>query len=180
MRMRTTPGARGQRSPRPVGRPARRLVGALAAAAAAGGGLAGCGGQAQEIRDAGAYATRVDRVQGGFERDLDDVRRAAARARERSDVERAVDRLSTRVDVVGRDLAAIRPPASIADAHRALVAAYAGWKAPLTAFRRALRDRDPRAAVRARTAFGTDATNVDRRVNAAAQRINDELRDLSD
>jgi hypothetical protein len=173
MGMRSTPGARG---PFPG---LRRPVVALLVVAATGG-LAGCGGQAREVREAGAYAQRVDRVQGAFERDLEGVRRAAARAVVRRDVERAVERLGMRVDVVERELSAIRPPAPIAAAHRGLVAAYGGWEAPLGAFRRALRDRDPRAAVRARTAFGRQTAEVDRRVNAAAQRINDELRDLSD
>lgn len=180
MRIRTTARARrpvpGRRGPLAPG----RLLALLAASATLGGGLAGCGGQAQEVRDAGAYAIRVDRVQGGFEQDLEDVRRAAARADVRADVERAVARLSGRVDVVERDLVAIRPPRSIAAAHRALVVAYAGWKPPLAAFRRALRDRDPRAAVRARDAFETRTTEVDRRVDAAARRINTELRALSD
>lgn len=150
------------------------------AVAATAGGLAGCGGQAREVRDAGVYATAINRVQGGFERDLQDVDAAADRADGRADVVRAVQRLEDRVVGVQRDLRRIRPPEVAADGHRALVAAYVRWGVPIQRFRRALRDRSPRATQRARAAFGTGTMQAEQQVAAAGRTINDQLRSLYD
>lgn len=159
-----------------VGR--RFAVGLVAVAAAAG--LAGCGGQAQEVRDAGVYATAINRVQGGFERDLQEVDAAAGRADGRADVVRAVQRLDDRVVGVQRDLRDIRPPAVAAGGHRALITAYVRWNVPIRQFRRALRDRSPRATQRARAAFGTGTMQAEQQVAAAGRTINAQLRSLYD
>ncbi|MGX6448970.1 hypothetical protein ACVU7I_13015 [Patulibacter sp. S7RM1-6] len=166
-------------------RPARRALrtralatgAALALTAPA---LAGCGGQAQEVRDAGAYAERVNRVQARFETDLQALNAAADRAEDRRDVQRAVRRLSQRIDGVQAELRAVRPPAVAAQPHARLIAAFGRWKAPLEAFRRALRDRDSRATLRAKSDFSTATTTVEQQVNAAARQINDRLRSLAD
>jgi hypothetical protein len=142
--------------------------------------LAGCGGQAVEVRDAGAYADRVNRVQSQFERDLTGLDRAAVAAEDRRDVERAVARLSDRIAGVQDELRSISPPASVAAAHARLIAAFGRWNAPLQAFRRALRDRDTSATLRAKSAFSTETATVEGEVNAAARAINDRLRSLAD
>jgi hypothetical protein len=153
---------------------------ALVAAALMAATLAGCGGQAVEVREAGAYADRVNGVQTRFEADLTALNAAADAADDRADVRRAVQRLSDRIAGVQRELTLIRPPAPVADAHRSLIAAFGRWRAPLDAFRRALRERDPRATQRAKTAFSTETGAVEQQVNAAALRINAELRRLAD
>lgn len=166
-------------------RPARRALrtralaaaGALALVPAT---LAGCGGQAQEVRDAGAYAERVNRVQARFEQDLGTLNAAADRAEDRRDVQAAVRRLSERIDGVQGELRAIDPPPVAARPHAQLIAAFGRWKAPLEAFRRALRDRDSRATLRAKSDFSTETTAVEQQVNAAARQINDRLRSLAD
>lgn len=187
MPQRTTPGSPGPGAPSRGGGSTRggrsgvrRRLLAVGLAVAAAGGLAGCGGQAQEVRDAGAYATRVNQVQTGFERDLRELNGVADRADVRSDVVAAVQRLDDRIVGVQRELQQIRPPAAAADAHRALIRAFGGWSAPIQQFRRALRDRSPRAARRARSAFGAATMQVEQQVTAAAQKINDALRSLSD
>ncbi|WP_210491935.1 hypothetical protein [Patulibacter sp. SYSU D01012] len=166
-------------------RPARRapriralaVAGVLAVVPPA---LAGCGGQAQQVRDAGVYAERVNQVQARFERDLGTLNAAADRAEDRRDVQTAVRRLSRRIDGVQAELRAITPPAVAADPHARLIAAFGRWKAPLEAFRRALRDRDPRATLRAKSDFSTETTAVEQQVNTAARQINDRLRSLAD
>jgi hypothetical protein len=162
--------------------PARRALRprALLATLAVAGTLAGCGGQATEVREAGAYADRVNQVQTQFERDLTSLDRAADAAEDRRDVERAVQRLSDRIAGVQRELRAVRPPAAVAAAHARLIAAFGRWSAPLQAFRRALRDRDSAATLRAKTAFNTETATVEQEVNAAARAINDRLRSLAD
>jgi hypothetical protein len=142
--------------------------------------VAGCGGQAVAVRDAGAYADRVNRVQTRFEQDLAGLDQAADAAQDRRDVQRAVQRLSERIDGVQRELRGIRPPASVAPAHARLIAAFGRWNAPLQAFRRALRDRDSSATLRAKSAFSTETATVEQEVNAAARAINDRLRSLAD
>lgn len=142
--------------------------------------LAGCGGQATEVRKAGAYADRVNQVQTQFERDLTSLDGAADAAEDRRDVQRAVQRLSDRIVGVQAELRAIDPPPAVAAAHARLIAAFGRWNAPLQAFRRALRDRDQSATLRAKTAFNTETATVEQEVNAAARAINDRLRSLAD
>lgn len=144
------------------------------------GALAGCGGQAEEVRQAGAYADRVNQVQSRFERDLLRLKRTADEAEKRPDVERAVERLGSRIAQVSQELKTIEPPAAVAKPHAELIAAFQRWKAPLDAFRRALRDRDLQATFRAKTEFNTETAVVEEQVNAARRRINDGLRSLSD
>lgn len=172
---RTVPrGARSRRGS------AGRLV-ALAVAALLGVVLAGCGGQAQQVRDALSYTSKVNRVQAGFERDLGDLRRAADRAEVPEDVERAVARLSRSVDGVQADLRRIDPPSTVTALHRDLIAAFGRWTAPLDRFRRALGSRRTTAALRrARDAFVRDTSAVEQGLGVAAKRINDRLRSLSD
>lgn len=142
--------------------------------------LAGCGGQAEEVRQAGAYADRVNQVQARFEQDLVRLKRTADQAEKRTDVERAVQRLSRRIAQVSRELEAIKPPEAVAKPHAELITAFQRWKAPLDAFRRALRDRDLQATFRAKTEFNTETATVEEQVNAARRHINDGLRSLSD
>ncbi|MGE4427307.1 MAG: hypothetical protein AB7G37_12715 [Solirubrobacteraceae bacterium] len=142
--------------------------------------LAGCGGQAQEVRDGDRYADRVNRVQQRFERDLQAVRKTVAGAEDRSDVERVARRLSQRINAVEEQLGEIRPPAVVADAHHELVAAFARWRAPVDAFRRALRDRDVDATLQAKARFDNETAAVEERVNDARRKINDGLRKLAD
>jgi hypothetical protein len=143
--------------------------------------LAGCGGQAQEVRDALTYTGRVNRVQANFERDLGELRAAADRAEVRGDVERAVRRLSRSIAGVQRDLAGIRPPATVAGLHRELIVAFGRWDAPLRRFGRALRtERSTAGLRRARDQFVRDTATVERGLGTTAGRINDRLRSLSD
>lgn len=142
--------------------------------------LSGCGGQAEQVREAGRYAEQVNAVQARFERDLVELKTSASQLEDRADIDRAVRRLSRRISAVEDELRAIKPPATVADAHQELVAAFNGWKAPLETFRRALRDRDLAATQRAKTEFSTGTAEVEARINAALNRINDQLRSLSD
>lgn len=142
--------------------------------------LGGCGGQAEQVREAGRYAEQVNAVQANFERDLVRLKRSTSQLDDRADIDRAVRRLARRISAVEDELRRIAPPAAIADAHRELVTAFSGWKAPLEAFRRALRDRDLAATQRAKTEFSTGTAAVEQRINAALNRINDQLRSLSD
>lgn len=142
--------------------------------------LAGCGGQAEQVREAGRYAEQVNAVQESFSRDLVTLKQSTSQLDDRADIDRAVRRLSRRISTVEDELRAITPPEAIADAHRELVTAFNGWKAPLEAFRRALRDRDLAATQRAKTEFSTGTAEVERRINAALDRINEQLRSLSD
>ena len=142
--------------------------------------LAGCGGQAQEVRDAGAYAARVNAVQSRFERDLAALNRTVEAASEREDVTRAAVTLQRRIDGVEQELRGIRPPEAVATPHRELISAFERWQAPLRAFRRSLRDRDLQAALRAKVRFDTETQAVEERVNEARRRINDGLRSLAD
>lgn len=170
------PRRAGRRAATVLRRPAVVVVAALAAS-----GLAGCGGQAQEVRDALTYTGSVNRVQAGFERDLSELRRAADRAEVPADVERAVTRLSRSVDGVQGDLRRIRPPSTVTTLHRELITAFARWSPPLQRFSRALRARRSTAALRrARDAFVRDTATVERGLGVAARRINDRLRSLSD
>ncbi|WP_320671285.1 hypothetical protein [Patulibacter defluvii] len=165
--------------PAPLAAARRRgLPAALATIALAA--LTGCGGQAEQVREAGAYADRVNRIQQAFERDLERLNRTLPQADRRADVERAVTRLRDRIDGAERQLQAVRPPSVVADAHASLVQAFARWKAPLDEFRRALRDREPRATLRAKTRFDTETASVEGRVNDARRRINEGLRSLAD
>ncbi|CAB4923441.1 unannotated protein [freshwater metagenome] len=174
-----TGAPRRRTGPRAAGLRRRVLGGALALAAGAG--LAGCGGQAQEVRDALTYTGSVNRVQAGFERDLDELRRSADRAEVPADVERAVARLARSVDGVQGDLRRIRPPGAVTTLHRDLIAAFARWSPPLERFARALRARrSPIALRRARDAFVRDTATVERGLGVAAGRVNDRLRSLSD
>lgn len=157
-----------------------RAAAALTAAVLAVGG-AGCGGQAQEVRDALSYTSEVNRVQGGFERDLAELRAAAGRAEVPADVERAVGRLGRSIVGVQADLRRVDPPRAVASEHRELIAAFGRWTPPLDAFRRALRDRRSAASLRgARTAFVRDTGRAERELGTVATRINDRLRALSD
>ncbi|MCK9247663.1 MAG: hypothetical protein M0P31_01610 [Solirubrobacteraceae bacterium] len=142
--------------------------------------LTGCGGQAQEVRDGDRYADRVNRVQQRFERDLQAVRKSVAGAEDRADVQRVARRLSQRINAVEQQLGAIEPPEVVADAHRRLVDAFARWRAPVDAFRRALRDRDVDATLQAKATFDTETAAVEERVNDARSRINEGLRKLAD
>lgn len=143
--------------------------------------LAGCGGQAQEVRDALSYTASVNRVQSGFERDLLELRRAADRAEVPADVERAVGRLGRSVDGVQVQLRRIRPPGTVATLHRDLIVAFGRWTPPLERFGRALRTTRSAAAMRrSREAFVRDTAAVERGLSTAARRINDRLRSLSD
>lgn len=142
--------------------------------------LSGCGGQAEQVREAGRYAEQVNAVQATFEQDLVTLKQSTSQLDDRADIDRAVRRLAKRIAAVEDELRAIDPPPAIADAHRDLVIAFNGWKAPLEAFRRALRDRDLAATQRAKTAFSTGTAEVEERINAALRRINDQLRSLSD
>lgn len=142
--------------------------------------LGGCGGQAEQVRDAGRYAEQVNAVQASFERDLVTLKRSTSRLDDRADIDRAVRRLAKRIAAVEDELRAIEPPDAVEAAHGDLVTAFNGWKAPLEAFRRALRDRDLAATQRAKTAFSTGTAEVEERINAALRRINDQLRSLSD
>lgn len=142
--------------------------------------LSGCGGQAEQVREAGRYAEQVNAVQANFERDLVELKRSTSQLDDRADIDRAVRRLSRRISAVEDELRAITPPEAVADAHAELVTAFNGWKAPLEAFRRALRDRDLAATQRAKTEFSTGTAAVEARINAALNRINDQLRSLSD
>ncbi len=142
--------------------------------------LSGCGGQAEQVREAGRYAEQVNAVQARFEQDLVTLKQSTSQLEDRRDIDRAVRRLARRIAAVEDELSAITPPDAIADAHRELVTAFNGWKAPLEAFRRALRDRDLAATQRAKTAFSTGTAEVEAKINAALNRINDQLRSLSD
>lgn len=142
--------------------------------------LSGCGGQAEQVREAGRYAEQVNAVQANFERDLRGLKESTSQLDDRADIDRAVRRLNRRISAVEDELRAITPPEAIADAHRELVTAFNGWKAPLEAFRRALRDRDLAATQRAKTEFSTGTAEVEDRINAALDRINERLRSLSD
>lgn len=142
--------------------------------------LSGCGGQAEQVREAGRYAEQVNAVQESFSRDLVTLKQSTSQLDDRADIDRAVRRLSRRISTVEDELRAITPPEAIADAHRELVTAFNGWKAPLEAFRRALRDRDLAATQRAKTEFSTGTAEVEARINAALDRINKQLRSLSD
>lgn len=143
--------------------------------------MTGCGGQAQEVRDALAYTAEVNRVQAGFERDLRELRAAAGRAEVPADVRRAVDRLSRSITGVQADLRGITPPRKVVGLHRDLIAAFGRWTAPLDRFRTALRTRRTRTGlVRAQRAFVRDSGSVERGLGVAAGRINDRLRRLSD
>lgn len=142
--------------------------------------LSGCGQQAEQVREAGRYAEQVNAVQANFERDLVELKRSTSQLDDRADIDRAVRRLSRRISAVEDELRAITPPEAIADAHQELVTAFNGWKAPLEAFRRALRDRDLAATQRAKTEFSTGTAEVEARINAALNRVNDQLRSLSD
>lgn len=144
------------------------------------GALAGCGGQAEQVREAGRYTDRVNEVQAAFERDLLQLKRSTGQLEERADIDRAVRRLSRRIGQVESDLRAIKPPAVAAKPHADLVAAFNGWKAPLETFRRALRDRDMAATQKAKTDFNTGTATVEQQINDALRRINDQLRSLSD
>jgi len=169
--------ARGRRTP-----PAGRLrLAAVALVASCGVALAGCGGQAQEVRDALEYTGSVNRVQTAFERDLGELRRAADRAEVPDDVARAVARFSRSIDGVQADLRRIDPPASVVTLHRELIVAFGRWSVPLDRLRRALRtERTTRALRRARDSFVRDTSSVEGGLTRAAQRINDRLRSLSD
>ncbi|EHN11069.1 hypothetical protein PAI11_20660 [Patulibacter medicamentivorans] len=159
----------------------RALPALLVVTALAGGGaLSGCGGQAEEVRQAGAYADRVNRIQQTFEQDLQRLNKTVPLADKRADVDRAVRRLRDSIDGVERQLQGVKPPSVVADAHAALVEAFARWKAPLDEFRRSLRDREPRATLRAKTRFDTETATVEARVNDARRRINEGLRSLAD
>ncbi|MEV4422215.1 hypothetical protein AB0L40_19900 [Patulibacter sp. NPDC049589] len=165
--------------PRP--RPRRRVLAtALAACTVAAGALTGCGGQAQQVRDALAYSQRVNEVQRGFERDLTDLRRAANEAEVLSDVDRAVRRLSASVDGVQRGLRAVEPPSPVTGLHGELIDAFGRWSAPLRRFLVALRTKRPATIKRAQDRFIRDTDAVQRRVGDTAQRINVKLRGLSD
>lgn len=142
--------------------------------------LSGCGQQAEQVREAGRYAEQVNAVQEHFERDLDELKKSTSQLDDRNDIDRAVRRLTRRISAVEDELRAITPPGAIADAHDDLVTAFNGWKAPLEAFRRALRDRDLAATQRAKTDFSTGTAEVEDRINLALKRINDQLRSLSD
>lgn len=144
-------------------------------------GAVGCGGQAQEVRDALEYTGEVNRVQGGFERDLAELRAAAGRAEVPADVERAVGRLGRSIVGVQAELRRVDPPRAVATEHRALIDAFGSWTPPLDAFRRALRGRrSPASLGRARTAFVRDTSRAERGLSTVATRINDRLRALSD
>lgn len=142
--------------------------------------LSGCGGQAEQVREAGRYAEQVNAIQESFASDLVKLKQSTSQLDDRADIDRAVRRLSRRISAVEDELRAVTPPAAIADAHRELVTAFNGWKAPLEAFRRALRDRDLAATQRAKTEFSTGTAEVEARINAALDRINKQLRSLSD
>lgn len=143
--------------------------------------LTGCGGQAQEVRDALSYTAEVNRVQAGFERDLRELRAAAGRAEVPADVRRAVDRLSRSITGVQRDLRGIDPPPKVATLHRDLIAAFGRWTPPLQRFRTALRTKRTTAGLRsAQRVFVRDSGSVERGLGVAARRINDRLRRLSD
>ncbi|MFA4929222.1 MAG: hypothetical protein WC558_11945 [Patulibacter sp.] len=142
--------------------------------------LSGCGGQAEEVREAGRYAEQVNTVQANFERDLVQLKRSTSQLDNRTDIDRAVRRLTRRITGVEDELRKIEPPAAIAAAHRELITAFNGWQAPLEAFRRALRDRDLAATQKAKTDFSTGTAEVEARINTALTRINDQLRSLSD
>lgn len=143
--------------------------------------LSGCGGQAQEVRDALAYTGEVNRVQAGFERDLRELRAAAGRAEVPADVRRAVERLSRSITGVQSDLREVAPPPKVATLHRELIDAFGRWTAPLRRFRTALRTRRTTAGLRsAQRVFVRDSGSVERGLGVAARRINDRLRRLSD
>lgn len=142
--------------------------------------LSGCGEQAEQVREAGRYAEQVNAVQESFSQDLVTLKQSTSQLDDRADIDRAVRRLSRRISTVEDELRAITPPAAIADAHHELVTAFNGWKAPLEAFRRALRDRDLAATQRAKTEFSTGTAEVEARIGAALDRINQQLRSLSD
>lgn len=143
--------------------------------------LAGCGGQAQEVRDALAYTAEVNRVQAGFERDLRELRAAAGRAEVPDDVRRAVDRLSRSITGVQRDLRGIAPPPKVATLHRELITAFGRWTPPLQRFRTALRTKRTTAGLRAaQRSFVRDSGSVERGLGVAARRINGTLLRLSD
>lgn len=175
-----SPAPRSPRRPGSRRRPWASAVAVLAVTAAAGG-LAGCGGQAQDVRDALTYTGDVNRVQQGFERDLRDLRLAADRAEVPADVERAVRRLGRSVTGVQADLRRIRPPGPVVGLHRDLIAAFARWDAPLRRFGRALGTRRSARGLRvARDVFVRETATVERGLSVAARRINDRLRRLSD
>lgn len=142
--------------------------------------LSGCGGQAEQVREAGRYAEQVNAIQANFERDLVELKKSTSQLDDRDDIDRAVRRLSRRISAVEDELRAVTPPDAIADAHAELVTAFNGWKAPLEAFRRALRDRDLAATQRAKTEFSTGTADVEARISKALDRINERLRSLSD
>lgn len=159
----------------------RSRAAAVLTAAVLAGAAAGCGGQAQEVRDALAYTGEVNRVQGDFERDLGELRGAAGRAEVPADVERAVGRLGRSIVGVQADLRRVDPPRTVATEHRELIAAFGRWTPPLDAFRTALRGRRSAASLRrARTAFVRDTGRAERELSTVATRINDRLRALSD
>lgn len=142
--------------------------------------LSGCGGQAEQVREAGRYAEQVNAVQERFSRDLVTLKQQTSQLDDRKDIDRAVRRLTRRIDAVEGELRAVDAPDVVSDAHRELITAFNGWKVPLEAFRRALRDRDLAATQRAKTDFSTGTAEVERRINQALERINDQLRSLSD
>ncbi len=152
------------------------VVLALAPAAA----LSGCGEQAEQVREAGRYAEQVNLVQSEFERDLVELKQSTSQLDDRSDIDREVRRLARRINAVEDDLRKIPAPETVADAHRELITAFNGWQEPLETFRRALRDRDLAATQRAKTDFSTGTADVEARINKALNRINDQLRSLSD
>ncbi len=156
----------------------RSLVLLLAVLAAVG--ATGCGGQAEEVREANAYAERVNAIQAAFERDLATLNRTVSAARERQDVADAAARLQRRIDGVRKELEAVQAPAAVAGAHRSLIAAFQQWAVPLREFRRSLRRRDIQAALRAKVRFDSESGAVVERVNDARRRINEALRELSD
>lgn len=142
--------------------------------------LSGCGGQAEQVREAGRYAEQVNAVQANFERDLVQLKQSTSQLDDRADIDRAVRRLTRRIAAVEDELRRIDPPPAVAEAHRELITAFNGWQAPLEAFRRALRNRDLAATQRAKTDFSTGTAEVEARINVALKRINDQLRSLSD
>ncbi len=142
--------------------------------------LAGCGDQAEQVREAGRYAEQVNAVQAAFERDLLELKQSTSQLDERADIDREVRRLTRRITTVEDELRAIDAPETVADEHGQLIAAFRGWKDPLEAFRRALRDRDLAATQRAKTDFSTGTAQVEERIQDALDGINKQLRSLSD